>query len=218
MKYFIEVVNFVDEHLPLITMLFLAACAIEMIIFIIRKFQSKAEFETENFLVTIASTIMVLLGIYVLACLGVGFVNCVNDQDWNFFDNYMTFINSAIGAFYGISFIVVFVFCMIKFSIDSIMGRIIAAGLVSVFGAALGTLILAIAGFLIYVVVAIVIIIIKLIWFVVSGFFVSIFEFVTKYWYIYVASMVIPGCIYGAYSALRNYIKSFRNVVIRKNA
>ncbi len=211
MKYFIEVVNFVDSILLWVVLAFLAACLVELIIFLRKK--KGGTFDTDGYFMCIANNLMITLGLYVLACLVVGFVNCVKDQDWHFWTNYMNFLQgSGSKVVFGIVFVVACIFFLFKYDMDSFIGRLIAAAL----SAALATLVAVIAGFLVYVVVAFVIIILKLIWFVVSGFFQSIFRFVVKYWQMSIIVLGCPGVIYGACCAFSNYIKSFKNEVVHK--
>ena len=110
----------------------------------------------------------------------------------------------------GIVFIGAVIFFLIKYDMDSFIGRLIAA----VISAALATGVAFIAGLLIYIVISIVIIILKVLWFVVSGFFISIFEFVVKYWKMSIVVLAGPGVIYGACCAFANYLRSFKNEVV----
>ncbi len=211
MRYFIDVVNFVDSILLWIVLVFLLACVIELIVFLCMK--KGGPFNTDGFFMCAASNLMITLGLYILACLGVGFVNCIADQDWHFFTNYVQFMQGVAASVifsivYWAAAVCIFIFC----KIDSCLGRLI----VSALGAILVTAAAVIAGFLIYVIVAILIIILKLIWFVVSGFFQSIFQFIVKYWQTSITVLVGPGVIYGAYCAFINYVKSFKSEVLHK--
>ncbi len=211
MKYFIEVVNFVDSILLWVVLAFLAVCLVELVIFLLKK--KGGPFDTDGYFMCIANNLMITLGLYVLACLVVGFVNCIKDQNWHFWTNYMNFLqNSGSKVIFGIIFVVACIFFLFKSNADSFIGRLIAAAL----SAAVATLVAVIAGFLVYVVVAFVIIVLKLIWFVVSGFFQSIFGFMVKYWQMSVIVLGCPGVIYGASCAFFNYIKSFKNEVVHK--
>lgn len=211
MKYFIDVVNFVDKYLFWVVLAFLTACIVELIVFLCKKKGGK--FDSDGFFICIASNLTITLGLYVLACLGVGFVNCVKAQDWHFWTNYIGFLQgSGSKVVFGIVFAVALIFCLFKYDIDSFIGRLIVAALSAV---AL-TLVAVIAGFIVYVVVAIIIVILKLLWFVVSGFFQSIFQFVVKYWKMSIVVLLGPGVIYGASCALINYIKSFKDKVVHR--
>ena len=154
----------------------------------------------------------ITIGLYILACLGVGLVNCLRDQDYHFWSNYLTFLGNGGSVILGIVFIGSGIFFLFKYDMDSFLGRLIAAAI----SAALATGVAFIAGLLIYIVVAIVIIILKVLWFVVSGFFISIFEFVVKYWEMSTVVLLGPGIIYGACCAFANYIRSFKNEVVHK--
>lgn len=210
MKYFISVVNFVDQHILWVVGLFLLASIVELIVFLCKKKGGK--FDTDGFFICIATNLTITIGLYILACLGVGLVNCLRDQDYHFWSNYLTFLGNGGSVILGIVFIGSGIFFLFKYDMDSFLGRLIAAAI----SAALATGVAFIAGLLIYIVVAIVIIILKVLWFVVSGFFISIFEFVVKYWEMSTVVLLGPGVIYGACCAFANYIRSFKNEVVHK--
>lgn len=210
MKYFISVVNFVDQHILWVVGLFLLASIVELIVFLCKKKGGK--FDTDGFFICIATNLTITLGLYILACLGVGLINCLRDQDYHFWSNYIKFLSNGGSVILGIVFIGAGIFFLFKYDIDSFIARLIAAA----FSAALATGVAFIAGLLIYIVVAIVIIILKVLWFVVSGFFISIFEFVVKYWQMSTVVLLSPGVIYGACCAFANYIRSFKNEVVHK--
>ena len=210
MKYFISVVNFVDQHILWVVGLFLLASIVELIVFLCKKKGGK--FDTDGFFICIATNLTITIGLYILACLGVGLVNCLRDQDYHFWSNYLTFLGNGGSVILGIVFIGSGIFFLFKYDMDSFLGRLIAAAI----SAALATGVAFIAGLLIYIVVAIVIIILKVLWFVVSGFFISIFEFVVKYWEMSTVVLLGPGIIYGACCAFANYIRSFKNEVVHK--
>lgn len=210
MKYFISVVNFVDQHILWVVGLFLLASIVELIVFLCKKKGGK--FDTDGFFICIATNLMITIGLYILACLGVGLVNCLRDQDYHFWSNYLTFLKNGGSVILGIVFIGSGIFFLFKYDMDSFIGRLIAAA----FSAALATGVAFIAGLLIYIVIAIVIVILKVLWFVVSGFFISIFEFVVKYWKMSTVVLLGPGVIYGACCAFANYIRSFKNEVVHK--
>ena len=210
MKYFISVVNFVDQHILWVVGLFLLASIVELIVFLCKKKGGK--FDTDGFFICIATNLTITIGLYILACLGVGLVNCLRDQDYHFWSNYLTFLSNGGSVLLGIVFIGSGIFFLFKYDMDSFLGRLIAAAV----SAALATGVAFIAGLLIYIVIAIVIIILKVLWFVVSGFFISIFEFVVKYWEMSTVVLLGPGVIYGACCAFANYIRSFKNEVVHK--
>lgn len=210
MKYFISVVNFVDQHILWVVGLFLLASIVELIVFLCKKKGGK--FDTDGFFICIATNLTITIGLYILACLGVGLVNCLRDQNYHFWSNYLTFLSNGGIVILGIIFIGSGIFFLFKYSIDSFLGRLIAAAV----SAALATGVAFIAGLLIYIVIAIVIIILKVLWFVVSGFFISIFEFVVKYWKMSTVVLLGPGIIYGACCAFANYIRSFKDEVVHK--
>lgn len=210
MKYFIDVVIFVDQHILWVVGLFLLACFVELIVFLFKKKGGK--FDTDGFFICIVTNLLITLGLYILACLGVGLVNCLRDQDYHFWSNYIRFLGNGGSIILGIVFIGAGIAFLFIYDIDSFIGRLIAA----VFSAALATVVAFVAGLLIYIVVAILIIILKVLWFVVSGFFISIFEFVVKYWRMSTLVLLSPGVIYGAGCALANYIRSFKNEVGHK--
>lgn len=210
MKYFISVVNFVDQHILWVVGLFLLASIVELIVFLCKKKGGK--FDADGFFICIATNLTITIGLYILACLGVGLVNCLRDQDYHFWSNYLTFLSNGGSVLLGIVFIGSGIFFLFKYDMDSFLGRLIAAAV----SAALATGVAFIAGLLIYIVIAIVIIILKVLWFVVSGFFISIFEFVVKYWEMSTVVLLGPGVIYGACCAFANYIRSFKNEVVHK--
>lgn len=212
MKYFIDVVNFVDKHLIWVVLAFLAVCVVEFFVFLFMKKGGK--FNTDGLFICISTDLVITLGLYVLACLGVGVVNCIKDQDWHFWANYMNFLQGdAGGTVFGIIFFVALIvafFCL--GDIDSFIARII----VTVLAAALGTFLAVVLGFVLYVIVAFLIVVVKIVWFVISGFFQSIFQFIIKYWKMSVVVLSGPGVLFGACCALINYVKSFRDEIIRR--
>lgn len=210
MKYFISVVDLVDRYILWVVALFLLACIVELIVFLCKK--KGGRFNTDGFFICIATNLMVTIGLYMLACLGVGLVNCLRDQDYHFWSNYLKFLNNGGSVILGIVFIGSGIFFLFKYDMDTFLGRLIAAAV----SAALATCVAFFAGVLIYIVVAIVIIILKVLWFVVSGFFTSIFQFGIRYWKMSTLVLLGPGVIYGACCALANYIRSFKNEVVHK--
>ena len=216
MKYFSGVVQFVNNNIFWVFIAFAAAFLIETIIFIIRKIKSGDEFETDAYYVSIATNVVVILGVYILACLGVGLVNCIKDQDWHFWTHFWGFIQSeaykpiAIGVGSIGAIVMVFVY-KIKFDHGFIVSVILA-----VLTAAIGVVALTVAGFIIYVLISVLIILLKVLWFVISGFFVSMWGFITNYWIWILSILFVPGIIYGAIKAFINYIKSFKESIIDK--
>ncbi|MBE6530036.1 MAG: hypothetical protein E7680_05505 [Ruminococcaceae bacterium] len=214
MKYFSSVVDFVDANLIWVFVAFLAATLIEFLIFLIRKKKRQENFSTDGYFVAVVSNILILLGLYILACLGVGLVNYLKVQDYHFYTNYVNFVTGKVAGptsiivFVGV-FIAATIFYLIKFDIDSIIFRVICSVLVAVLttGAAV------IVGFLVYVVVAVVIIILKMVWFVISGVFISIFWFFVKYWKWVLLVLFTPGVIYGAVRSFINYVVSLKKEV-----
>ena len=91
MKYFISVVNFVDQHILWVVGLFLLASIVELIVFLCKKKGGK--FDTDGFFICIATNLTITLGLYILACLGVGLINCLRDQDYHFWSNYIKFLS-----------------------------------------------------------------------------------------------------------------------------
>lgn len=211
MEYFIDVVNFVDKYLFWVITFFLSACLVEFIVFLCKK--KGGRFNTDGFFICLVTNLFVTLGLYVLACLGVGLVNCLKAQDWHFWSNYMSFLQGSDSkVVFGIVFAVAVIFFMIKYDIDSFLVKLIAAAL----SAALATLAAVVVGFVLYVTVSVVIVILKVLWFVISGFVTSIFQFVIKYWKMSIVVLCGPGVIYGACCAFMNYLRSFKSEVGHK--
>ena len=213
MQYFESVITFVDEHLIWAVWIFLAAVAVELIVFLARS-KSNYGFETENFYIAVVSNVTGLLGLYVVSCLCVGFVNCLKDQNYHFWTNYKHFIFET-GWGTALTYIAA-IACLILLFIfvpAEIIGKLIG----SVLGTAIALLVLYFVGFVIYVILAFVWIIVKLIWFVFTGFFQSIFQFVVKYWKWMLLVLITPGIIYGALRSLVNYIISLKDEVFIKD-
>lgn len=211
MEYFYDVLEFVDNNVLWIVAAFFIACLVEVIVFSCKKKKS-GTFDIDRLFVCLATNLWVILGSYVLACLGVGLVNYIQVQNWHFWTNYITFLSNGGVAVFGMVFIIAMIVCMIKFNFDSFLARLIVSALAS----ALATVLSVFIGFLLYVIVAFVWTLLKLIWFVISGFFQSILQFVVEYWRMSLAVLVGPGIIYGACCAFANYIHSFKNEVIHR--
>jgi len=210
MKYFTDVITFVDAHLIWVFFAFFAAVLVELIVFLIKKKANYGIFSWDNFYITVVSNITVLLGLYVVACLVVGFINCIKDQNWRFWATYTEFLNGGVApVIFSIVFIGAIITFLIIFDIDVFLLRLIAAAA----AAALATVVAVFVGFALYVVVAIIIVILKLIWFVFSGFFLSIYQFITKYWQMILTVMLTPGVLYGMICAFINYITSLKEEV-----
>ena len=214
MKYFQSVVDFVDANLLWVVALFFLATFVEFIVFLVKKIKDKDDFDTNNFYIAVVTNIVVLLGIYVLSCLCVGLVNCILDQDWHFATNYYgKFLWS--GTYWAIAPIVFIIALIAAFiltgdSFDGFIEHLIASAIAALLVVAAITFVV---GFVIYVVVAFVIIVLKVVFFVVSGFFISIYQFIIKYWLGAVVVIVTPGVIYGCVCALINYIRSLKDEV-----
>ena len=127
MKYFISVVNFVDQHILWVVGLFLLASIVELIVFLCKKKGGK--FDTDGFFICIATNLTITIGLYILACLGVGLVNCLRDQDYHFWSNYLTFLGNGGSVILGIVFIGSGIFFLFKYDMDSFLGRLIAAAI-----------------------------------------------------------------------------------------
>ncbi len=214
MKYFQSVVDFVRANLIWVVAVFFLATLIEFIVFLVKKIRSGDDFDTNNFYITIVTNIIVLLGVYVLSCLCVGLVNCIRDQDWNFAHNYYKVFlkGDAYPVLAGIAGVIALIaaFVLTGDTFDGFIEHLIA----SVIIAALVVLALTfVVGFIIYVIVAFVIIVLKVVFFVVTGFFLSIYQFVVDYWVGAVFVLVTPGVIYGCIYALINYIRSLKEEV-----
>lgn len=212
MRYFIDVVNFVDNHIIWIAGLFLLACFIEFIVFLLIKKSGK--FDTDGLFICFTTNLVITLGLYILVCLGVGLINCLRDQNWHFWTKYIAFLKNGGVALIGIVYAgsVIFLLFKLHAEIESFFGRLVVAALLSAIVAGLAF----IAGLIIYIVLAFLIIILKVIWFVVSGFFISIFQFVVKYWKMVIVVLIGPGIIYGACCAFLNYVSSLRKEVAHK--
>lgn len=215
MKYFQSVVDFVDANLFWVVVAFLAATLVEFVVYLVRKIAGKSySFETDNFYIAVVSNITAMLAIYVLTCLCVGLVNCIKDQDWHFATNYYgKFLGS--GAYWTIAVILFIIGLIAAFvatmdTFDGFIEHVIVAALLSALAVAAITFVV---GFLIYVIVAFLIIVVKVLWFVISGFFISIYQFIIKYWVGALVVIITPGIIYGAVCALINYIRSLKEEV-----
>lgn len=210
MQYFSKVVDFVNANILWVLIAFCAAWFVETLVFVIRKFKRHRSFETDRYYVAIASNVFAIVGVYILACLGVGLVNCIKDQDWHFWQHYLEFLQAPVYLVIApivcvIILIVMFFVYRAKFD-GGFIGPLLLAALTAV----AGVVVLTIVGFLLYVIVAFLIILFKVLWFVISGFFVSMWEFIKTYWYWVLGILLIPGIIYGAIKAFINYLNSFK--------
>lgn len=206
MQYFIGVVDFVDRNLLWVLVAFLVAVATEAVVLWIKGFN------LDKFYILVVTDIIAILGLYVLACLGVGLVNCIRDQDWNFAHNYYDiFIHTE---FAQILFIALAVIGAIASFFVYRMGfgwwQILLAAAT---GAVIYFLGMYALGFVVYVILDFIWIVLKVLWFVISGFFVSIFQFVVKYWLWAIIIIVTPGLIYGMVKSLINYISSMKEEI-----
>lgn len=211
MRYFRAVVDFVNDNILWVLVAFCAAFFVEALVFIIRKFVKKIDFETDSFYVFIASDVFVILGAYILACLGFGMVNCIKEQDWQFWSHYVDFLSSSVYMWLAIAVGVIGLIVMF-FVYQHIFDNFVLAVILAVLTAAGGVLALTILGFILYVLVSFLIILFKVLWFVFSGFFISMWEFIRNYWQWVLGILLIPGIIYGAIKAFINYLTSFQEI------
>lgn len=210
MKYFQSVVDFVENNWFWVLVAFAAAVAVELLVFFIIKVRNSDEYDWDNFYTSVITNIVVLLGLYVVTCLCVGFVNCVRDQDWNFWANYLNFLTTTFGKIIlGIGAVAGAIFAFGYLDLDGLIAKLIVA----LIGAALGGLAAFIIGFVGYVIVSFVIIVLKLIFFVVTGFFQSIWLFISQHWKEILMVLVIPGLLYGMISAFIHYIIGLKEEV-----
>lgn len=214
MKYFQDVVDFVENNFRWVILAFLVAVVLEIIIFGIRSLKNKKKFEHDNLYTTIISNIVAIIAIYILACLLVGFVNCCKDQDWHFWTNFWNFVKS--GTYRTIAIIVGIILGIVGFILGCSMGGIIIGVLLALAAPCIGIIALSAVGFLIYVLIAVIIIIFKLIWFIISGFFISLVTICATHWLELVITISTPCAIYGMISALKNYLASFKENVIER--
>lgn len=215
MKYFKNVVDFVQEHFIFIIVAFFIALAVEAII-IWRKCKKYGDdYDTNKLYVLIISDLLAIIALFVASCLVVGFVNCVKDQDYHFFRNYVAFMDTgffktvSIGLA-GISAVIMFFRILSKS--ESWVGALLG-GLGSGLLAYIAVLIV---GFVLYVVVSFLIIILKLIWFVISGFFVSLVTICSSRALELGICIFVPGIIYGCVCVIKNYIISLKEEVFDK--
>lgn len=215
MKYFKNVVDFVQEHFIFIIVAFFIALAVETII-IWRKCKKYGDdYDTNKLYVLIISDLLAIIALFVASCLVVGFVNCVKDQDYHFFRNYVAFMDTgffktvSIGLA-GISAVIMFFRILSKS--ESWVGALLG-GLGSGLLAYIAVLIV---GFVLYVVVSFLIIILKLIWFVISGFFVSLVTICSSRALELGICIFVPGIIYGCVCVIKNYIISLKEEVFDK--
>ena len=215
MKYFQNVVDFVQEHFIFIIVAFFIALAVEAII-IWRKCRSYGDdYDTNKLYVLIITDLLAIIALFIASCLIVGFVNCVKDQDWHFYRNYVAFMDTgffktvSIGLA-AISAVVMF-FRVLAHS-ESWIGAILS-GLGS---GALTYLAVIIVGFVLYVVVSFVIILLKLVWFVISGFFVSLVTICSSRALELGICIFVPGIVYGCVCVIKNYIISLKDEVFDK--
>ena len=212
MKYFSSVVDFVDEHILWVVALFLLVSIVELIVFLFKI--KDGGFDTDSFFVCIVTNIIIFIGIYMLACLGVGLVNCIKDQDYHFWANYKVFMAKTIGK---IILVVVFgIFVGLGFFVFFDESSFVFRVLFSIGAAIFLTFVAYWIIFAIFIVVSFVIILFKVLWFVVSGFFISIFQFVIRYWKYSIIALLSPGVIYGGVCAFANYLRSFIDEVVDK--
>lgn len=215
MKYFKSVVDFVDQYLWVVIIAVALAIVVEAVVFLILKFKSGDSFQFDGFFVAIVSNVVVVLGLYILACLCVGFVNCVKVQDWHFWTNYKQFIEDHSSLTMWV--------CGIALVGGTIAGTIVNmsrfdmelvwAIIVGILEAIALLLLIFLVSLILYVVIAFLIIVAKLLWFVFSGFFISMYQFIVKYWLGATIIILGPGVIYGLISALISYIVSIKEEV-----
>lgn len=213
MKYFTEVVNFVNANILWVLVAFCAVLLVETIVFVIRKIKLHKAFETDGFYVSIATNVVVVLGAYILACLGVGLVNCIKDQDWHFWQHFWAFVQGPAYKWIAIAVGIIALIVMFFVYRSVFDGGFIGPLLLAALTAGVGVVALTIVGFLLYVIISFLIILFKVIWFVFSGFFISMWGFITTYWPWVLGILLIPGILYGAIKAFINYLNSFKDTL-----
>ena len=214
MKYFQDVVDFVEDKFRWVILTFLVAVVLEIIFFLIRSLKGKKHYEYDNLYTTIISNIVVIIAIYILACLIVGFVNCCKDQDLHFWTNFWGFVKSS--KYRTIAIIVGIILGIVGLVVGIGMGGIIVGILIALAASSLGLIALTAVGFLVYVLIAVIIIIFKLIWFIISGFFVSLVTICATHWLELVVTICTPCAIYGMILAFRSYLSSFKENIIER--
>lgn len=209
-RHFDSVVTFVKENLWFVIGLFLAATVVELIVFLAKR---SGGVNWQGFFVAIVTNIMVILGLYIAACICVGTVNFIGEQDLHFATHYYGgFVKTGFfTVLFVIIAIVTFVGAMAKLDeVDSPIGRIIAAALIA--GVTALVIMYGVA-FLVYVICAFIWFLVRTIFFVIIGIAVSIGLFFVDYWKQVVITLVTPGLVYGLVRALINYIASLREKV-----
>ena len=163
----------------------------------------------------IISNLLAISALFIAACLIVGFVNCVKDQDWHFYRNYVAFMDTGFFRVVSIGLAIVsavIMFFRVLGNTDSWIG----AALAGLGSAALTYLAVIIVGFVLYVVVSFVIILLKLIWFVISGFFVSLVTICSSRALEIGLCVFVPGTVYGCVCVIKNYVISLKDEVFDK--
>lgn len=210
MEYFEDIVDIIENNMNYVLASVVGIIILEFIIFALCSI--KKGFKHDELYVTIITTLLVTVGLYVILCLGFGFYNYCKYQIWHIWDNFIdilkskTFLTTAM-VIMGVISIILFIILLTKLGI--IAGYIVAA-LIS----PIATAVLLIAISLVIIIGQSLLTVLKLLWFIITAFFESFVRIMGNHGLQLLICIVAPCILFGAIFALKNYIKSFKEEVL----
>lgn len=210
MEYFEDIVDIIENNMNYVLASVVGIIILEFIIFALCSI--KKGFKHDELYVTIITTLLVTVGLYVILCLGFGFYNYCKYQTCHIWDNFIdilkskTFLTTAM-VIMGVISIILFIILLTKLGI--IAGYIVAA-LIS----PIATAVLLIAISLVIIIGQSLLTVLKLLWFIITAFFESFVRIMGNHGLQLLICIVAPCILFGAIFALKNYIKSFKEEVL----
>lgn len=210
MEYFEDIVDIIENNMNYVLASVVGIIILEFIIFALCSI--KKGFKHDELYVTIITTLLVTVGLYVVLCLGFGFYNYCKYQTWHIWDNFIDILKSK--TFLTIAMVIMGVISIILFIILLAKLGIIAGYIVAALISPIATAVLLIAISLVIIIGQSLLTVLKLLWFIITAFFESFVRIMGNHGLQLLICIVVPCILFGAIFALKNYIKSFKEEVL----
>lgn len=210
MEYFEDIVDIIENNMSYILASVIGVIILEFIIFLLSGI--KKGFQHDKLYITIITTLLLTVGLYVVLCLGFGFYNYCKYQTWHILDNFVDVLKSE--SFYVICLIIYgiisIVLLLLLISQFGLIGGFIIASIAS----GVATLVLGVVMSIAIIAVQSLLMVVKLLLFIITAFFESFVRIMSSHGIQLLICIITPCVLFGAIFALKNYIKSFKEEIL----
>lgn len=210
MEYFEDIVDIVENNMNYVLAGVLGVIILEFIIFALCSIKKK--FKHDELYVTIITTLLITVGLYVILCLGFGFYNYCKYQTWHLWDNFIDVLRSK--TFLTIATVIMGIISIISFIILLTQCGIILGAVISALISPIVTAVFLIVISLVVIIAQSLFTLLKLLWFIITSFLESFIRIMSNHGIQLLICIVAPCILFGAIFALKNYIKSFKEEIL----